>query len=82
MKYKCLECGYVFERPKTISEDRTPGGAFEGFNFLYKVCPNCNGEYEEAVICDGCFRYFYDKTKIYFRDKILCEKCYAKISHF
>lgn len=82
MKYKCLECGHIFEKPKKIIEDRTPGGVFEGFNYVYYVCPYCNGKYDEAILCNGCGRYFHEKTKVYFGDKILCEKCYAKFDSF
>lgn len=82
MTYKCLECGYIFGKPKKIIEDRTPGGAFEGFDFIYKVCPYCNGEYDEAVKCDECGQYDYEKSTLYFKDKRLCKNCCAKINSF
>lgn len=39
--FKCYDCGYVFEEPKHYSEDRTPGGAFEGSSFIehFTGCP-------------------------------------------
>lgn len=47
--YRCEDCGYVFEEPKLYSEDRTPGGAFEGGSFIERWvgCPFCSGEFEE-----------------------------------
>ena len=44
--YKCLECGSVFDTPKSIIEDCTPGGVNEGgsFNKTILVCPICEGE--------------------------------------
>ena len=47
--YKCLDCGCIFEEPKKYSEDRTPGGVFEGGSFIeyWQGCPDCAGAYEE-----------------------------------
>lgn len=47
--YKCIECGLVFENAKLYSEDRTPGGAFEGGSFIEKWygCPHCSCDYVE-----------------------------------
>lgn len=47
--FKCNDCDLVFEEPKEYTEDRTPGGAFEGGSFIYRWtgCPNCGGNYEE-----------------------------------
>ena len=49
--YKCDECGYVFDEPKTYSEDLTPGLAFEGGSFIkeYEGCPLCEGQFHEIV---------------------------------
>ncbi len=60
--YKCLDCGHVFEEPKQYSEDRTPGGAFEGGSFIehYTGCPVCSGAYKEAKQCEICGKYFTD----------------------
>ena len=60
--YKCLDCGHVFEEPKQYSEDRTPGGAFEGGSFIehYTGCPLCSGAFEEAKQCEICGEYFTD----------------------
>lgn len=47
--YKCLDCGYIFDEPNRYSEDRTPGGVFEGGSFIeyWYGCPSCAGAYEE-----------------------------------
>ncbi len=52
--YKCLNCGYVFEEPKTYSEDRTCDCSFEFGSFVahYKGCPKCSEGYEEVFECD------------------------------
>lgn len=50
--YKCKLCGEVFDTPKNYSEDLTPGGAFEGNNFIYEFsgCPECScNDYEEIT---------------------------------
>lgn len=54
--YKCCDCGLVFDNPKTYSEDRTPGGAFEGgsFNYSWEGCPSCEGAFDEAMLCQRC----------------------------
>lgn len=61
--FKCYDCGYVFEEPKHYSEDRTPGGAFEGGSFIehFTGCPQCAGAYDEAVECDGCGEWCFSK---------------------
>lgn len=49
--YKCVDCGLVFDEPKLFSEDRTPGGAFEGGSFIERWygCPNCSCNYEKFI---------------------------------
>lgn len=57
--YICSDCGLIFSEPKHYSEDRTPGGAFEGGSFIehYTGCPACSGAYEEAYECQRCGEY-------------------------
>ncbi len=78
--YKCLDCGYVFEEPRTYTEDRTPGGVFEGGNFieLYEGCPKCSGGYEEVVECDDCGEFLtFEEAES--RDKRnYCLNCYEE----
>lgn len=59
---KCKDCGLIFDEPKEYSEDRTPGGAFEGGSFIeyFTGCPYCSGAYEEAKECEICGNYFTD----------------------
>ena len=79
--YKCLECECVFETPKTYSEDRTPGGAFEGGSFIYRyeACPNCEGAYREARMCDACGEYEIEEKGEYIDNDWLCENCLNKL---
>jgi rubredoxin len=57
--YKCLDCGHIFDEPKQYSEDRTPGGAFDGGSFIehYTGCPFCGGSFTTAMKCQGCDEY-------------------------
>ena len=43
--YKCSNCGEIFEEPNAIKED---------WGETFYVCPNCNGDYEEAKQCKEC----------------------------
>lgn len=75
--YKCLECGYIFDEPKKVSEDLTPGGVFEGGSFIneYHVCPRCNGAYDDVRVCNCCGDLFtYDEGTIR-NYKFYCYKC-------
>lgn len=75
--YICCDCGHVFEEPKHYSEDRTPGGAFEGGSFIehYDGCPLCAGAFEEAVECDGCGEYVSERVIEYNNDGAFCNSC-------
>lgn len=57
--YKCSECGEIFEEPKSYSEDRTPGGSFEGGSFIvhFLGCPECSGAFKEVKECSICGEY-------------------------
>lgn len=75
--FKCYDCGYVFEEPKHYSEDRTPGGSFEGGSFIehFTGCPQCAGAYDEAVECDGCGEWCFSKYLEATCDGNYCEAC-------
>lgn len=75
--YKCYDCGYVFEEPKEYSEDRTPGGVFEGGSFIehYTGCPSCSGAYDEVVECDGCGEFVYRSSLTATDDGEYCDLC-------
>ena len=68
---KCTDCGYVFDY-----EDRTvvkeSHGFNDGFCETFSCCPNCGGDFEDAVECHECGEAFTE-DKIY-GDK-WCEKC-------
>ena len=58
--YKCSDCGLIFDEPKKYSEDRTPGGSFEGGSFIehFLGCPFCSGAFDEVEECEICGEYF------------------------
>ena len=68
---KCTDCGYVFDY-----EDRTvvkeSHGFNDGFYETFSCCPNCGGDFEDAVECHECGEAFTE-DEIY-GDK-WCEKC-------
>ena len=68
---KCTDCGYVFD-----FEDRTvvkeSHGFNDGFYETFSCCPNCGGDFEDAVECHECGEAFTE-DEIY-GDK-WCEKC-------
>ena len=68
---KCTDCGYVFD-----FEDRTvvkeSHGFNDGFYETFSCCPNCGGDFEDAVECHECGEAFIE-DEIY-GDK-WCEKC-------
>ena len=68
---KCTDCGYVFDY-----EDRTvvkeSHGFDDGFYETFSRCPNCGGDFEDAVECHECGEAFTEE-EIY-GDK-WCEKC-------
>ena len=61
--YRCRDCGFLFEEPKKYSEDRTPGGVFEGGSFIeeYMGCPRCSESYDEVFECNCCSEYYFDE---------------------
>ena len=69
-KYKCVECGAIFEEPATWEEDR---GEFWGVSCSETMsgCPECHGDYEEAFECKECGEYFFE-DELY---DGLCESC-------
>jgi len=49
--FKCMDCGCVFEEPKTTIE-------YHGLDYGYesqRSCPNCGStDYKDSVACDIC----------------------------
>ena len=67
---KCTDCGYVFDY-----EDRTvvkeSHGFNDGFYETFSCCPNCGGDFEDAVDCCECGETFTE-NELY---SGWCEKC-------
>lgn len=76
--FKCYDCGSIFTEPEDFSEDRTPGGVFEGGSFIesYTGCPMCSGSYGEAQECDICGEWVYTSDINYTELGNLCDECY------
>ena len=68
---KCTDCGYVFdyEDRAVVKESH---GFDDGFCETFSCCPNCGGDFEDAVECHECGEVFTE-NEIY-GDK-WCEKC-------
>ena len=66
----CTDCGYVFD-----FEDRTvvkeSHGFNDGFYETFSCCPNCGGDFEDAVDCCECGEAFTE-NELY---SGWCEKC-------
>lgn len=79
--YRCYECGSIFSEPEDFSEDKTPGGVFEGGSFIDHCtgCPMCSGNYGEVQECDICGEWIYVTDIIYCSNGSLCEDCYYNL---
>lgn len=57
--FKCLECSHLFEvgEEKAIRETH---GFTDGTGEIFKVCPVCGGDFEEAVRCSICGEYHFE----------------------
>ena len=69
----CTDCGYVFdfEDAGGVRENHWLDGEYMGSE-LFLCCPNCGGDFEDAVECHECGESFTE-DEIY-GDK-WCEKC-------
>lgn len=70
---KCKSCNYVFyiEDAGGVRENHWLDGEYMGSETFF-VCPNCGGDFEDAVECHECGEAFTE-NEIY-GDK-WCEKC-------
>ena len=73
--FKCVDCGHVFEVPKTWKEVHDEFMIFPAYEDM-SGCPKCEGYYEEVVECEGCDKWF---TKEELTDG-LCEDCRTEIN--
>lgn len=72
--FKCTECGFVFEEPKTWEEGR---GEFWGFPCTETVrgCPVCEDDFLEAFRCKRCRGWFFEDEL----NDGYCECCYDEL---
>ena len=66
---KCTDCGYVFDYEDATSVREDHG--FDDFPEIFRICPNCGGDFKDAVDCDHCGETFTE-------DELCsgwCEKC-------
>lgn len=56
--YICIECGHEFEEgeERVRYEDRNECHGSPSYE-KYRVCPECGGDYDEAVRCEECDHY-------------------------
>ena len=75
---KCTDCGYVFdfEECTVVKESH---GFNDGFYETFSFCPNCGGDFEDAIECHECGEAFIE-DEIY-GDK-WCEKCLRKTINY
>ena len=67
---KCTDCGYVFDyEDRTVVKERH--GFDDGFYETFSCCPNCGGDFEDAVECCECGEAFTE-NELY---SDWCEKC-------
>ena len=66
---KCTDCGYVFdyEDATAVKEDH----GFDDFPEIFRICPNCGGDFEDAADCCECGEAFTE-NELY---SGWCEKC-------
>ena len=72
--YKCIDCGAVFEEPATWEEYR---GEYWGCpcSETMSGCPECRGDYEEAVECTRCGEWYFSGEL----EDGLCEDCQSEL---
>ena len=73
MMYLCLDCGNIFDTPKSYTEthgfDFPPYEAWEG-------CPKCGGPYVKTMECDMCGRWITGEYIKLRDDTFVCSECY------
>lgn len=73
--YICTECGHVFEEGEERVESDCLGECHGSPSYeKYRVCPECGGDYDEAVRCEECGHYA-PKSEL---ESGLCPDCVKK----
>ncbi len=72
MKYKCVDCGAVFEEDEVAVWEESRG-EFWGVSCSETVsgCPACKGDYDEAFKCKRCGEWCFEDEL----EDGLCESC-------
>lgn len=71
-RFKCCECGHVFE-PDEARKHRYIGGETESF------CPLCdNDEFDDVAQCDDCGEWFEPNELYGGAGDLYCESCLEK----
>lgn len=69
--FTCLDCGHTFSEPEHYIERH-------GFDIPpydeYDACPECGGNYTDALACDCCGEWIVG-TYIKINDERYCEEC-------
>lgn len=75
---KCTDCGYVFDYEDAggVRENHWLDGEYMGSE-TFLVCPNCGGDFENAVDCCKCGETFTE-NELY---DGWCEKCLRETSN-
>ena len=76
---KCTDCGYVFDYEDAggVRENHWLDGEYMGSE-TFLVCPNCGGDFEDAVDCCECGETFTE-DELY---EGWCEKCLRKTINY
>ena len=71
--YVCVDCGRLFDDPKSYSEshglDSPPYEEYSG-------CPRCAGTYVQTFECDCCGEWITGKYVKLDDGTVACENCY------
>lgn len=75
--FVCVDCGCVFEHPKSYVErhglDSPPYEKTYG-------CPKCGGAYVKARKCDNCNQFITDGYVVINDGSVYCDECYTERS--
>ena len=52
----------------------------EPFGEIRDVCPNCSGDFVEAIQCDICHEYITGDYIITKNEEVVCDECFTKFN--